>query len=142
MYNQKAPHIVTTLEMIKAEMDATGQTAYNIDHVTEMTVDDALAYLTRFPGVGHKTASIVLLFTFNMGSFPVDTHVQRISQRTGVSDHKASPEKVKRAWEALLPPETFYALHMNLIRHGREICRARAPRCEVCTINGLCDHPQ
>lgn len=140
MYNQKAPHIVTTLEMIKVEMDETGRTEYSVDHVTTMAVDEALAYLTRFPGVGHKTASIVLLFTFNMGSFPVDTHVQRISQRTGVCDRKASPEKVKRAWEALLPPETYYPLHMNLIRHGREICRARAPRCEICPLNGLCDY--
>lgn len=140
MYNQKAPHIVETLEMIKAEMDATGRSEYTIDHVAEMSVEDALAYLTRFPGVGHKTASIVLLFTFNMGAFPVDTHVQRISQRLGVSQPKASPARVKRDWEGLLPPETFYPLHINLIRHGREICRARAPRCEVCPLNGVCDH--
>jgi endonuclease-3 len=135
MYNQKAPHIVRTLEMIYDE-----QGGYSLDHVAQMPVDEALVYLTRFPGVGHKTASIVLLFCFNAGSFPVDTHVQRISQRLGVAPRKSSPEQVKRIWESLLPPETYYALHINLIRHGREICRARTPRCEVCPVNGLCDY--
>lgn len=135
MYNQKAPNIVRTLEMIHEE-----QGVYSLDHVAKMPVDEALTYLTRFPGVGHKTASIVLLFCFNTGSFPVDTHVQRISQRLGIAHRKSSPEQVKRIWESLLPAETYYALHINLIRHGREICRARAPKCEVCPINEFCDY--
>lgn len=135
MYNQKAPRIVETLTRIKAlEGD------YKLDHLATMPVPEALAYLTALPGVGHKTASIVLLFCFNRGSFPVDTHIQRISQRVGVCGRRDSPEKIKGIWEGLLPPETYYALHVNLIRHGREICGARSPRCELCPLQEVCDY--
>lgn len=137
MYNQKAPHIVAVLERLKRE-----QGGYHLDQLADMTVEDALAYLTSFPGVGHKTASIVLLFCFNRASFPVDTHVQRISQRLGISERRASTVKIKIAWEALLPPETFYSLHIDLIRHGRQICQARLPRCEICPLQAVCDYFQ
>jgi len=135
MYNQKAPHIVATLTLLKEE-----QGSYNLDHLMEMDVAEAVKYLTRFPGVGHKTASIVMLFCFNAGAFPVDTHVQRITQRLGISARKASPEKIKVLWEGLLPPETYYALHVNLIQHGREVCLARKPRCTTCAVHALCDY--
>jgi endonuclease-3 len=98
--------------------------------------------LEALPGVGHKTASIVLLFCFNMAAFPVDTHIQRQTQRLGISDRKASPEKIKGIWEALLHAETFYALHVNLIHHGREVCQARTPRCEICVLQAQCDYFQ
>jgi endonuclease III len=90
--------------------------------------------------VGHKTASIVLLFCFNMGAFPVDTHVQRQTQRLGISDPNASPARVKAIWEALLPPETYYPLHLNLIQHGRHVCQARAPKCKICILRSVCDY--
>ncbi len=135
MYNQKAPHLVGTLEKLTRE-----QGNYSLDHLAAMEVDQALAYLTSFPGVGHKTASIVLLFCFNRAAFPVDTHVQRITQRLGISNRRATPEQIKAIWEALLPPDTFYALHLNLIRHGRTICQARLPRCEICPLQHWCDY--
>jgi endonuclease-3 len=135
MYNQKAPRIVETLTRIK-ELEGD----YTLDHLATMEVPDALAYLTALPGVGHKTASIVLLFCFNRGSFPVDTHIQRISQRLGISGRRDSPQKIKGIWERLLPAETFYALHLNLIRHGREICNALRPKCEICPLQDLCDY--
>ena len=135
MYNQKAPRIVEALTRIKDERGA-----YNLDHVPEMSVDEAMAYLTGFPGVGHKTASIVLLFIFNMPAFPVDTHIQRISQRTGISSRRATPEKVKANWEALLPGETYFPLHISLITHGRDRCRARKPNCDGCVLLSLCDY--
>lgn len=137
MYNQKAPNIVGTLEKLKRE-----QGNYSLDHLAAMEVDQALAYLTSFPGVGHKTASIVLLFCFNRAAFPVDTHVQRITQRLGISNRRATPRQIKAIWEALLPPDTFYALHLNLIRHGRTICQARLPRCEICPLQHWCDYFQ
>ncbi|MEZ4834023.1 MAG: endonuclease III [Caldilineaceae bacterium] len=137
MYNQKAPNLVASLEKLKQER---GQ--YSLDDLPEMPVDEAQRYLESFPGVGHKTASIVLLFCFNMAAFPVDTQIQRQTQRLGLSDRKASPAKIKAIWESLLPPETFYALHLNLIRHGREICDARNPRCELCVLQTQCDYFQ
>lgn len=134
MYNQKAPHIVATLTKLYQDRGE-----YSLDFLAHLPVADALAYLMRFPGVGHKTASIVLLFCFNQAAFPVDTHIQRISQRLGISPRRAGAEQIKRIWESLLPPQHYYPLHLNLIRLGREICRAQTPRCEQCPIQHLCD---
>ena len=133
MYHQKAAHLVATLERLKHDLGD-----YNLAHLATWPVRDALTYLTSLPGVGHKTASIVLLFCFNQGAFPVDTHIQRISQRLGIGSRRATPEQLKAIWEDLLPPITFYALHLNLIRHGRQICTARSPKCEMCPLQTLC----
>lgn len=135
MYNQKAPHIVETLEILHRE-----EGFYSLDHVQGMEPQAAQAYLQRFPGVGHKTASIVLLFSYGMGAFPVDTHIQRQSQRLGISGPRASAEKIKAIWEEALPPETYFTLHVNLIRHGRDVCRARVPRCGRCVLCNECDY--
>lgn len=135
MYNQKAPAIVATLERLKADWGR-----YDLRALAEMPVGEARAYLTSLPGVGLKTASIVLLFCFNRAAFPVDTHIQRISQRTGISSRRANPDKIMRIWESLLPPTGFYSLHINLIRHGRQICLAQTPRCDLCPLQSLCDY--
>lgn len=135
MYHQKAVHLVATLERLKQDHGD-----YSLTHLADWPVRDALTYLTSLPGVGHKTASIVLLFCFNQGAFPVDTHIQRISQRLGIGSRRATPEKLKAIWEALLPPTTFYALHINFIRHGRQLCDARNPKCALCPLQTLCDY--
>ncbi len=135
MYNQKAPHIVETLEILQRE-----EGCYSLDHVKTMEPQAAQSYLQRFPGVGHKTASIVLLFSYGIAAFPVDTHIRRQSQRLGISAPRASAEKIKAIWEASLPPDTYFNLHVNLIRHGREICRARSPRCAHCVLQDECDY--
>ena len=135
MYNQKAPHIVDTLEILRRE-----EGRYSLEHVRAMEPAAAQTYLQRFPGVGHKTASIVLLFSYGMAAFPVDTHIQRQSQRLGVSGRRASAEKIKIFWEAALPAETFFPLHVNLIQHGRTVCQARTPRCAHCTLQSECDY--
>lgn len=135
MYNQKAPAIVGTLEAVLAQRGE-----YNLRFLANLPVSEALAFLTALPGVGYKTASIVLLFCFNGAAFPVDTHIQRISQRLGISRRRANPDKIRLIWEALLPPETFYPLHINLIRHGRRTCQALRPRCELCALQDHCDY--
>lgn len=137
MYNQKAPAIVATLERIKADRGV-----YDLSHLAQAPADEALAYLTSLPGVGHKTASIVILFCFNGAAFPVDTHIQRISQRIGISSRCASAEKIKCVWESLLSPSMFFPLHINLIRHGRRICQALTPRCDQCPLQSICDYYQ
>ncbi len=135
MYNQKAPNIVATLERILRERGN-----YDLEFLGDLPVQEALAWLMALPGVGHKTASIVLLFCFGAGAFPVDTHIQRVSQRVGISSRKAGADKIKAIWEELLPAETYLPLHLNLIRHGREVCVARWPKCEICVLNSLCDY--
>lgn len=130
----KAPRIQAALRRI---LDERG--AFDISFLAELPVEDGLAWLASLDGVGHKTASIVLLFCFNKPAFPVDTHVQRVSQRLGLAGPKDDPAKIKALWESLAPGDWFYALHLNLIRHGREVCIARAPRCEICVLRDLCD---
>jgi endonuclease-3 len=137
MYNQKGPAIVATLEAIQRTRGE-----YDLWFLADLPAPDALKFLTALPGVGFKTASIVLLFCFNGAAFPVDTHIQRISQRLGISGRKANPDKIRLIWEALLPPQTFYPLHINLIRHGRQTCQALRPRCELCALQEHCDYFQ
>ena len=91
-----------------------------------------------FDGIGHKTASIVLLFCFDKPAFPVDTHVGRVTRRLGLAQLKDSEQKIKAIWESLVPADWYYPLHLNLIRHGRQVCRARAPDCPACVLNDVC----
>ncbi|MCY3898606.1 MAG: endonuclease III [Caldilineaceae bacterium] len=135
MYNQKAPHIVDTLEILLRE-----EGSYSLDHLRDMEPAAAQTYLQRFPGVGHKTASIVLLFSYGMAAFPVDTHVQRVTQRLGMSGRRASAENIKAVWEEMLPAESYFSLHVNMIRHGRTVCTARTPRCANCVMQDECDY--
>jgi endonuclease-3 len=84
----------------------------------------------------------VLLFCFNKAAFPVDTHVGRVTRRLGLAGPKDSEEKIKAIWEGLAPPEWFYALHLNLIRHGREVCHAQRPACGACRLEEICRYEQ
>ena len=137
MYNQKAPAIVATLNRL---WEAHGR--YDLWDLAVMPLAEAMAFLTSLPGVGNKTAGIVMLFCFNRGAFPVDTHIQRISQRVGLCGRKAPPDKITPIWQQLLPPEKYYALHLNLIAHGRGHCNAQRPQCERCPLQELCDYWQ
>jgi endonuclease-3 len=130
---QKAPRIQGALRRIKQERGE-----FSISHLADLPTPEAMAWLTGFDGVGHKTASIVLLFCFGKPAFPVDTHVGRVSRRLGIGDQRASEEKIKEVWEALVPPEWFLPLHLNLIRHGREVCSARRPACPNCFLSDIC----
>lgn len=130
----KAPRIQAALRRILAERGE-----FDLGFLGDMPVDEAMAWLTQIDGVGPKTASIVLLFCFGMPAFPVDTHVQRVSQRLGFAGPKDDPIKIKAIWESLAPGEWFYPLHLNLIRHGRQVCLARNPRCAICVLRDHCD---
>jgi endonuclease-3 len=131
----KAPRIQAALRRV---LDERG--AFDLSFLADLPVEEGLAWLTRFEGVGHKTASIVLLFCFDKPAFPVDTHVQRVTQRLGLAGPKDDPAKIKALWETLAPAEWFYPLHLNLIRHGRQVCHARKPACGVCPLRDICDY--
>jgi len=131
----KAPHIQHALRHITVERGK-----LELDFLREMSVEEAKAWLTAMNGVGPKTAAIILLFSLGMPAFPVDTHVHRVSRRLGLIPLKTSREKAHELLEELLPPETYYAFHLNLIRHGREVCGARKPRCELCTLRDVCGY--
>ncbi len=131
----KAPRIQSALRRVQLERGE-----FDISFLAELSAEEGLAWLTQLDGVGHKTASIVLLFCFDKPAFPVDTHVQRVTQRLGLAGPKDDPAKIKALWEALAPADWFFALHLNLIRHGREVCHARRPACEICPLQAHCDY--
>jgi len=97
-----------------------------------------LALLTSLPGVGRKTAACVLLFGAHLPAIPVDTHVHRVAQRLGLVRPGTTPEATTDTLEAALPPDAAYAFHVNLIRVGREVCKAARPRCERCPLQVRC----
>lgn len=103
-------------------------------------LDDAAveAYLLALPGVGPKTAACVLTFAMGRTAFPVDTHVHRIAARLGWIPANATAEKAHQLLAPLVPPEIRYDLHVAMISHGRNVCRAQRPRCEVCVLSDLC----
>lgn len=94
--------------------------------------------LVSLPGVGPKTAACVLLFSLDRPYFPVDTHVHRVARRLGLVDARADAVVAQEVLQASVPAAEMYALHMNLIRHGREVCAARRPHCSQCVLSSLC----
>lgn len=134
--NQKGPRIQHVLRRITAER----QGNLDIGFLADLPLAEARAWLTGLDGVGPKTAAIVLLFAFGRPAFPVDTHVHRLSRRIGFIGEKDSAEKAHILMEQLVPPEDYYSFHLNLIRHGREICHARSPQCPRCPLQAHCDY--
>ena len=132
---QKSARIKGALQRITEE-----QGEISLDFLQKMTVDEAKEWLTAIKGIGPKTAAIILLFALDMPAFPVDTHVHRVSRRLGLIGEKTSREKAHDELEDILPQEIYYPFHVNLIRHGREVCVARGPKCEICAVNNLCDY--
>jgi endonuclease-3 len=133
--NQKGPRIQQVLRAITEERGA-----LDLQFLADMPVEDARAWLTKFNGVGPKTAAIVLCFSLNMPAFPVDTHVYRVTGRLGLRPEKMTVEQAHPYLESVFPPETYYAGHLNFIRLGREICHARKPNCPQCPVNKLCEY--
>lgn len=118
--------------------------SYNIDFLAERTVEQGMAWLTSLPGVGIKTASLVLLFNFHKEAMPVDSHVHRVSQRIGLIGPRVTPEQAHRDLLLLLPrdPDVYYNFHIALLTHGRRICTWANPKCERCVVNDVCNYYQ
>ncbi len=135
--NQKGPRIQKLLRAITAERGS-----LDLRFLRRMPAEQARQWLMRFQGVGPKTASIVLLFSLGKPAFPVDTHILRVSGRLGLRPERMTAEAAHDHLAGLFPPEAYAAAHLNLIRHGRGICRARRPRCQACVLNDLCPYPR
>jgi len=133
--NIKAPRIQTVLRMVWEE-----QGHFDISWLRRRPPEEVRAWLGRFPGIGPKTVACVMLFSLGKPAFPVDTHIYRVSGRIGLRPARMSAEQAHTYLANLLPPETYNAAHLNLIRLGREICQARRPKCEACPLTGLCDY--
>lgn len=117
-----------------------GDAPLSLDDVRTMPLVDATAYLRTFSGVGPKTAACVLLFSLGKPAFPVDTHVWRVSKRLGLIGPRVSADAAHEVLEALSPPEWRHTMHVDLIRHGRQICHAQRPECGRCALRSECQY--
>jgi endonuclease-3 len=135
--NQKAPRIQAILQQIKLDRG-------KIDLQFLADLDDQLAYdyLTKFKGVGPKTANCVLLFAFKHAVFPVDTHIHRIARRLKLIGPKTSADQAHDLLKPMIAPKDRYEMHVLLIEHGRKTCKAINPRCDDCTLLSLCPYGQ
>jgi len=133
--NQKSKSICACLAAIH---DRVG--AYNIDLLRTSGLLEARTWLEGLPGVGPKTASIVLCFSFGMGAIPVDTHVFRVGWRLGFYPKSLGEAKAHDALLTLVPGNLAFRFHVALIQHGRELCKAPKPRCAPCPLQGVCSY--
>ncbi len=131
--NTKAPRIQKILREIRER-----QGRYDLSTLRRCSDEEVRHYLTSLPGVGPKTAAVVMSFSLGRAAMPVDTHVHRVTGRLGLIPPKTSAEKAHRLLEDLVPAELRTSLHVELIRLGREICKAGSPRCEECPLADLC----
>ena len=129
----KAPRIKSVLKVIKSD---TG--SFNIDFLRHMTLTEAKNWLKSLPGVGPKTAAVVLAFALNMPAMPVDTHIYRVSKRLGLIGKKIDVDKAHDILENSVDPNKVFSFHVYLIQHGRTVCKARKPLCNECVLNDKC----
>ena len=131
--NTKAPRIQAILREVRER-----EGAFSLDRLRELPDADARAYLTSLPGIGPKTAAVVLSFALGRDAMPVDTHVHRVTKRLGIIPAKASAERADRVLHDLIPDGLRTPLHVAFIKLGRQICRAPTPRCAACPLKDLC----
>ncbi|HEX7364186.1 MAG TPA: endonuclease III [Dehalococcoidia bacterium] len=129
----KAGYIKRALQEIKRQ-----QGTFDLGFLNDLPLDEARDWLMQLPGVGMKTASVVLLFSLDMPALPVDTHVFRVSKRLGLIDSRITVNEAHRILERLVPAGDVYKFHVLLIEHGRRTCRAQWPHCTECLLGSLC----
>ncbi|MEM3424267.1 MAG: endonuclease III [Thermoproteota archaeon] len=114
----------------------------NFEKVLEKPLDEARRELMSLPGVGPKTADVILLFAGGKKTFPIDTHVFRVSRRLGLIGLKDSYEDARGKLMKIFPPESYLKAHLLLIEHGRKTCGARRPLCSGCVLLEYCSFGQ
>ena len=110
----------------------------NLDQILSLPLEEARKTLLQLPGVGPKTADVVLLFSAGKPTIPVDTHVYRVSKRLGFAPESGDHESVRNCLQRLYSEKDYAAVHVMLILHGRKYCKARSPLCRECPVNELC----
>ncbi len=135
-----APTKSRRIQHVLAEVSDATHGTWDLGFLAEWPLDQARDWLVALPGIGRKTASIVLLFAFGRPALPVDTHVYRVAERLGLIPRRTDLTRAHDLLEEVVPPESMYAGHVLLIRHGREVCRAPRPICGVCPLTDLCPY--
>jgi endonuclease-3 len=135
--NQKAAVIRDLLRQVKER-----EGSFDLSFLRGMPAAEAAEYLSSFRGVGPKTVACTLLFACGRDVFPLDTHIFRVLRRVGLIPEKCSDHFAHEVMNRLVPAGKFYSFHVNLIRHGRKLCRPRDPLCERCPVVEYCDYGQ
>jgi endonuclease-3 len=133
--NQKAAVIKSLLKQIKER-----EGSPDLSFLRDASPEEATRYLSQFRGIGPKTVACTLLFACDREVFPLDTHIFRVLRRVGLIPPKCSDDFAHRVMNRVVPRGKFYSLHVNLIRHGRKLCRPRDPVCERCPVVEYCDY--
>lgn len=133
----KAPYIQKVLTVLIAERGSA-----NIDFLRDLSTEDAMRWLTHLPGVGPKTSTLLLLFSFQKPVLPVDTHVYRVTQRIGVMGPKVSADKAHTILLAYLPADAkvLFNFHKHFYWHGQRVCTWYDPKCDQCVLREMCDY--
>ena len=132
LYKNKAKTIQTVSKIILEKFQG------SLKPVLSLPLEEARKTLTELPGIGPKTADVVLLFAANQPTIPVDTHVNRVSKRLGLAPANGGYEEVRLSLQSLFDPKDYLAVHLLFIAHGRRYCKARQPLCPECPVNAYC----
>jgi len=132
LYRNKAKTIKKVSKIIMEKFHG------DLTPILSMPFEEARNILLQLPGVGTKTADVLLLFCAEKPTIPVDTHVNRVSKRLGLAPSKGDYETIRKSLQALYDPKDYLALHVLLIVLGRSYCKARNPLCKQCPVNTLC----
>lgn len=131
----KAARIMKLMHQTK---DLMGE--YSLNNLAVLDDASLERTLVSLDGIAIKGARCIMMYSFHRSVFPVDAHVDRIAKRIGfeIPDASNRSKKYANALQEQVPPDLRHRLHVNMIQHGRAICKARKPRCEICTINDIC----
>ena len=112
--------------------------SFDLSFLAELPLSEAKQKLNELPGVGPKTTAVVLSFAFGMPAFPVDTHIHRVTKRLGLITKQTSADQAHDKLEKMIDPQLIFPMHVYLITHGRQLCKARKPLCHACPIESQC----
>ena len=133
-----APTKSGRIQQVLAEVHDATRGSWDISFLGTQPLEEAREWLVSLPGIGRKTASIILLFGFARPAVPVDTHVHRVATRMGMLPPRTPLDRAHDLLEEVLHPEEMYPFHVELIRHGRDTCRAPRPICGLCPLTDVC----
>jgi endonuclease-3 len=132
LYRNKAKTIKQASEIIMEKLHG------DLTSLSSMSFEEARRTLMQLPGVGPKTADVVLLFSAGRPTIPIDTHVNRVSKRLGLATGNGDYETVRKSLQALYDPKDYREVHILLISLGKKHCKARNPLCKQCSVNMFC----
>jgi endonuclease-3 len=111
---------------------------FDLEFLAAKPLEETREWFTSLPGVGPKTAAVVMAFSLRMPAFPVDTHIHRVSKRLGFIEEKTTADQAHPLMEELIPEDDRYDMHVLLITHGRQMCKARIAQCVRCPLAKEC----